>query len=60
MSFIRSKQIPPRTGNWYDYEVETTRKNGKVLQKVIKYIGKSTTHSSIPPSKTLSLPSQDE
>jgi putative transposase len=41
MSFIRAKQIPPGTGNWYDYEVETIHENGKVRQHVIKYIGLS-------------------
>lgn len=43
MSFIRSKQIPPRTGNWYDYEVMTVHENGKSKQKVIRYIGRSGT-----------------
>ncbi len=42
MSFIRAKEIPPRSGNWYDYEVETIHKGDKVIQKVIRYIGKST------------------
>jgi len=41
MSFIRAKEIPPRSGNWYDYEVETVHKGDKVIQKHIKYIGKS-------------------
>ncbi len=41
MSFIRSKQIPPRTGNWYDYEVETIHKGDRVIQKFIRYIGRS-------------------
>jgi putative transposase len=41
MSFIRAKEIPPRSGNWYDYEVETIHKDGKVIQKHIRYIGKS-------------------
>ncbi|MDO8716920.1 MAG: hypothetical protein Q7J73_08990, partial [Dehalococcoidales bacterium] len=46
MSFIRAKEIPPRSGNWYDYEVETTHVGGKVIQKHIKYLGKSgTAHS---------------
>ncbi|MBI2868492.1 MAG: DDE-type integrase/transposase/recombinase [Chloroflexi bacterium] len=40
MSFIRSKEIPPGSGNWYDYEVETTHVNGKVIQKHIQYLGK--------------------
>ena len=40
MTFIRAKQIPPRTGNYYDYEVETVHENGHVRQKVIQYIGR--------------------
>lgn len=45
MSFIRAKEIPPRSGNWYDYEVKTTHVGGKVLQRVIKYLGRAGTHS---------------
>jgi hypothetical protein len=45
MSFIRQKQIPPRTGNFYDYEVESYRDKGQVKQRVIRYIGKSGTVS---------------
>ena len=41
MSFIRAKEIPPGSGNWYDYEVETVREGGKVIQRHIRYIGKS-------------------
>jgi len=41
MTFIRAKEIPPRSGNWYDYEVETIHEGGKVMQKHIRYIGKS-------------------
>jgi len=41
MSFIRSKEIPPRSGNWYDYEVKTIHEGKKVRQKVIRYIGRS-------------------
>jgi len=26
MSFIRAKEIPPRSGNWYDYEVKLYRR----------------------------------
>jgi len=26
MSFIRAKEIPPRSGNWYDYEVSLYRR----------------------------------
>ncbi|MFC2014517.1 DDE-type integrase/transposase/recombinase [Chloroflexota bacterium] len=46
MSFIRAKEIPPRSGNWYDYEVETIHKGNKVIQKHIRYIGKSSLRSS--------------
>jgi len=42
MSFIRAKEIPPRSGNWYDYEVESIWNKGKVTQKHIRYIGRST------------------
>jgi len=46
MSFIRAKEIPPRSGNWYDYEVETIHRGSKVIQKVIRYIGKSSLRAS--------------
>lgn len=45
MSFIRAKEIPPHSGNWYDYEVKTTHVAGKVMQKVIRYLGRSGSHS---------------
>ena len=41
MSFIRAKEIPPRSGNWYDYEVKSVWINGKPRQEHIRYIGKS-------------------
>ncbi len=41
MSFIRAKEIPPHSGNWYDYEVETIHKGKKVIQRHIRYVGKS-------------------
>lgn len=48
MSFVRAKEIPPRSGNWYDYEVATVHHDGKVSQRVIQYLGKSgTTHKSL-------------
>jgi putative transposase len=43
MSFVRAKEIPPRSGNWYDYEVVTVHEDGRVNQKVIQYLGKSGT-----------------
>ncbi len=46
MSFIRSKEIPPHSGNWYDYEVETVHEGKKVIQKHIRYIGKSSLRAS--------------
>jgi len=46
MSFIRAKEIPPRSGNWYDYEVESVWNKGKVIQRHIRYIGKSAGHFS--------------
>jgi YHS domain-containing protein len=52
MSFIRSKEIPPHSGNWYDYEVETKHENGKVRQHVIRYIGVSSKNGRVSkPSK---------
>lgn len=41
MTFIRSKEIPPHSGNWYDYEVKTVHVGPKVMQKVVRYIGRS-------------------
>jgi len=46
MSFIRAKEIPPGSDNWYDYEVETIHKGNKVIQKHIRYIGKSALRAS--------------
>ncbi|MDP3879705.1 MAG: DDE-type integrase/transposase/recombinase [Dehalococcoidales bacterium] len=40
MSYIRSKEIPPGSGNWYNYEVKGIRQGKKVRQKVIRYIGR--------------------
>ncbi|MDD5039039.1 MAG: DDE-type integrase/transposase/recombinase [Dehalococcoidales bacterium] len=55
MTFIRAKEIPPHSGNWYDYEVKTIHEGEKVIQKHIRYIGKSS-RTSIP---TGSRPSVD-
>ena len=44
MTFIRAKEIPPRSGNWYDYEVMTVHEGDRVRQKVIRYIGRSGSH----------------
>jgi putative transposase len=41
MSFIRSKQIPPGSGNWYNYEVMGIRQGKKVRQKVLRYLGRA-------------------
>ena len=40
MTFIRAKEIPPGSGNWYDYEVETVHEGGRVIQKHIRYLGR--------------------
>ena len=40
MNFIREKEIPPGSGNWYDYEVMSHEGNS-VRQKIINYLGKS-------------------
>ena len=48
MTFVRSKEIPPRSGNYYDYEVQNYRDKGHVKQKVIQYLGRSgTTHPAL-------------
>jgi len=44
MTFIRAKEIPPHSGNWYDYEVMTVHEGNRVRQKVIRYIGRSGSH----------------
>jgi transposase-like protein/ribosomal protein L37AE/L43A len=44
MSFVRSKEIPPGSGNWYDYEVKTVHEGKKVRQEIIRYIGPSGKH----------------
>lgn len=41
MSYIRSKEIPPGSGNFYDYEVKGVREGKNVRQVFIRYIGKS-------------------
>lgn len=38
MSFIREKEIPPGSGNYYAYRVETYREDGEVRQNQT-YIG---------------------
>lgn len=53
MSFIRAKEIPPRSGNWYDYEVKTVHEDDKVRQKVIRYIGRSIKRGNPPSRLTL-------
>jgi hypothetical protein len=40
MSFVRKKEIPSGSGNWYDYEVATVHIGGKTIQKHIQYLGK--------------------
>jgi putative transposase len=40
MSFVRTKEIPKGSGNYYEYEVETIHDNGKVIQRHIQYLGK--------------------
>jgi putative transposase len=44
MSFVRAKEIPKGSGNWYDYEVMTVHNNGKVIQKHLQYLGKTGTY----------------
>ena len=45
MSFIRAKEIPPHSGNWYDYEVKTVHEGKRVIQKHVRYLGRSGSHS---------------
>jgi transposase-like protein len=48
MSFVRAKEIPPHSGNWYDYEVRTVHEGKRVIQQHIRYIGRSGSSSTIP------------
>lgn len=43
MTFVRKKQIPPHTGNWYLYEVESYSTPNGPRQRHIRYIGKEGT-----------------
>jgi hypothetical protein len=36
---MRVKELPPGSGHYYNYLVESVREGGKVRQKVIKYLG---------------------
>ncbi len=38
MTFIRKKEIPPRSGNFYDYLVTAYREGGRPKQKQ-RYLG---------------------
>ena len=49
MSFIRTKEVPPGSGNFYDYLVKTVHVQGKVRQKHLGYLGKKGTY--LPPVK---------
>lgn len=44
MSFIRTKEIPPKSGNFYDYLVETVHEGDKVIQRHLQYLGKKGTY----------------
>lgn len=39
MSFVRLKEIPPGSGNYYKYKVKNVREEGKTKQKVLDYLG---------------------
>jgi hypothetical protein len=45
MSFLRAKEIPPHSGNWYNYEVKTFHEGKRVIQKYIRYLGRSGCYS---------------
>jgi len=53
MAFIRAKRIPPRRGDWYDYEVETIHEGGKVIQRHIRYLGR---HGTVSATRGVHLP----
>jgi putative transposase len=59
MSFIRAKEIPKGSGNWYDYEVETVHKGARTIQRHIRYIGKSGTNASLTGGHSLTLHQSD-
>ncbi len=40
MVYKRVKEIPPGSGNYYAYLVKGVRKNGKVKQEIVKYLGR--------------------
>ncbi len=56
MTFIRAKEIPPGSGNWYDYEVESIWNKGKVRQKVLQYLGKSGSRSGMSGGSLQAIP----
>jgi len=56
MTFIRAKEIPPRSGNWYDYEVESVWNKGKVIQRHIRYIGVSARHAGLSGGSLRAIP----
>jgi hypothetical protein len=39
MSFVRLKRVK---GRWYAYRVESTRRAGRVVQRVKRYLGPAT------------------
>ena len=46
MTYVRSKEIPPGSGNYYDYLVRSVRVGKKVKQEHIEYLGPSGMRSS--------------
>jgi len=60
MSFIRKKEIPPSSGNFYLYEVESYREQGKVRQRHIRYIGKAEEEIKVMPKDELKVIPKEE
>ena len=41
MAFVRTKEIPKGSGNFYDYRVRSVREGNKVIQEHLEYLGPS-------------------
>ncbi|PTD94484.1 hypothetical protein C9439_02115 [archaeon SCG-AAA382B04] len=41
MVYVRVKEVPPGSGNYYQYLVKGERDGGRVRQKVLQYLGKA-------------------
>ncbi len=41
MAYVRTKEIPPGSGNYYKYKVRSVRNGDKVKQEIVQYLGPS-------------------